>query len=109
MFGQEIKWDKDLVLQFIRGCREDEGYPMFRTFGEDVPVVQAVCWGGRNEFTNSVVFTDVPKDIVAFLRSGGHDWERLLEMWGETKLLEELSEEGVYLPHARRLPKIVVK
>ena len=84
-------WRKSTIIEFIRGCRNDLGIPLFqrvRSNGYGNTLI-AECWGGNNAFPNVQVFEDVkPEDI-------GLSWVELVEKYGTEKDKEELLKKPI--------------
>ena len=105
------KWTPSAVRDFILECRRDLGIPMFKTKYAGVPleidhspVAIAICWAGE-DFVDSKVFTDVPREDIKLMEEGFGDWKRLLLKYGTEKDLEEAKRYGIYV-RSWRLPKI---
>jgi len=105
------RWTPSAVRNFILECRRDLGIPMFKTKYANVPltidgkpVAIAICWAGE-DFVDSRVFTDVPKEDIKLMEEGFGDWKRLLLKYGTEKDLEEAKRYGIYV-RSWRLPKI---
>jgi len=104
------KWTPSAVRDFILACRRDKGIPMFKTKYAGIPleidhspVAIAICWAGE-DFVDSKVFTDVPKEDLHLLEEGFGDWKRLLRKYGTEKEFEEANKYGIYIRSAN-LPR----
>lgn len=105
-----VKWSREAVVDFIMRCRRDEGIPMFipdmtglELMYEGRPAVMAKCWAGRGTAPDSMVFVDVPREDVEFIRAGRSDWRRLLTRFAPEKMAEA-SRYGIYI-HGYRIPR----
>jgi len=104
------KWTPSAVRDFILACRRDKGIPMFKTKYAGIPleidhspVAIAICWAGE-DFVDSKVFTDVPKEDLHLLEEGFGDWKRILRKYGTEKEFEEANKYGIYIRSAN-LPR----
>ena len=81
LHGVRRKWDPREATEFIYLCRAKGGLPMFRTGYAGVEFdrrVLAVCYAPR-EHVPSMVFEEVPPEIMGTLRRAVGDWKIL---WG---------------------------
>ena len=84
-------WRKSTIIDFIKGCRNDLGIPLFqrvKSNGYNTTII-AECWGGNNTFPNVQIFEDVkPEDM-------GLNWTELVEKYGSEKDKEELLRKPI--------------
>ena len=78
-----VEWRN--VKDFIEGCLEDGGIPMFkdRYAGkrfeiDNKPAVLAICYAGRGRFPNHQWFKDVPEKDIDLIESKTGEWRDIL-------------------------------
>lgn len=81
-----IDWKPDEVEEFIEGCLDDGGIPMFknryagRRFEVDgKPAVLAICYGGRGRYKDSQWFKNVPEKDIDIIEKETGEWKEFLE------------------------------
>jgi len=92
------------IADFIKGCREDKGIPMFRTRFAGQPIVTpegeravlGVCWGGEDKMP-SFWFKNVPKEDIELIDRYTGDWRHLWLKYGEKEKLKELEKLPIVL------------
>ena len=112
----KLPWTPENVKRFILECRADGGIPMFRTHYAGIPfeyagqrAVVAICWGGYGRAPDSVLFFNVPEDIIKELEREKGDWKFLLLRYGTVEDLIKAMKYPVILTHYKESAELIEK
>ena len=83
-----VKWNAENVRNFITGCLDDGGVPMFKDRYAGKPflvngkrAVLGICYGGKGRFKDSQWFIDVPKKDIDLIEKETGEWREFIERY----------------------------